>query len=277
MRRFIKQTPQLFGIGLAVALVMAMLTPVAVLAVGGSFTDDDTSIFEADIEWLAGAAVTKGCNPPANDLFCPDDGVTRGQMAAFMRRFAKFLDAEDGKVASADHADHAIVADSAIDADTVGGLPPGDLIRVNGSMSDVPIDDFTASTWTDIQASQIEAPIDGVLLVMGSVGVEDDSSFSGNGMIALRLTIDGVATHDALNGYSIELSGTPSDEPFAAIGSLNAAVAVDKGQHIVAIQAYELGSGTYIVARSVSAVFSAFGGGIPAIPLSGEAVAGYDN
>jgi hypothetical protein len=52
----------------------------------GSFVDDDSSTFEADIEWLAAAGITKGCNPPINDLFCPGDYVTRGQMAAFMHR-----------------------------------------------------------------------------------------------------------------------------------------------------------------------------------------------
>ncbi len=53
---------------------------------GNSFTDDDGSIFEADIEKLAFAGVTKGCNPPANTKFCPADNVTRGQMAAFLTR-----------------------------------------------------------------------------------------------------------------------------------------------------------------------------------------------
>lgn len=91
-------------IGLAVLLVIAMI-PMAALAAGGTFTDDDTSVFEADIEWLAGAGVTLGCNPPTNDQFCPEEAVKRGQMAAFMRRFAQFLGAEDGTVSSADNAD----------------------------------------------------------------------------------------------------------------------------------------------------------------------------
>jgi hypothetical protein len=112
---------------------------------------------------------------------------------------------------------------------------------------------------------------------MGSVGVEDDASFAGDAWIALRLAIDGVATHDEEDGYSIELSGTPSDEPFAAVGSLNAAVTVAKGQHTVVVQALERGSGTYIRARSVSALFSAFGGGIPPIPMDIEVPARYDN
>ena len=50
---------------------------------GDLFTDDDTSTFESDIDKLATAGVTLGCNP---GLFCPDDLVTRGQMAAFLRR-----------------------------------------------------------------------------------------------------------------------------------------------------------------------------------------------
>ncbi|HEX2153921.1 MAG TPA: S-layer homology domain-containing protein [Acidimicrobiia bacterium] len=58
------------------------------LAAGSTtdFSDDNASVFEADIEWLAATGVTRGCNPPANDRFCPDDSVTRGAMAAFLHR-----------------------------------------------------------------------------------------------------------------------------------------------------------------------------------------------
>jgi hypothetical protein len=50
------------------------------------FSDDDGNVFEGAIERLAQAGITLGCNPPANDRFCPDDPVNRGQMAAFLRR-----------------------------------------------------------------------------------------------------------------------------------------------------------------------------------------------
>ena len=53
---------------------------------GTDFVDDDGSIFEGDIERLAAAGITRGCNPPDNDRFCPDDPITRGQMAAFLFR-----------------------------------------------------------------------------------------------------------------------------------------------------------------------------------------------
>jgi len=53
---------------------------------GNLFTDDNGSIFEGDIDRLATAGVTKGCNPPKNDRFCPTQPVTREQMASFLAR-----------------------------------------------------------------------------------------------------------------------------------------------------------------------------------------------
>jgi len=50
------------------------------------FGDDDESIFEADINRLAAAGITVGCNPPANDAYCPDADLTRGEMAALLVR-----------------------------------------------------------------------------------------------------------------------------------------------------------------------------------------------
>jgi hypothetical protein len=53
---------------------------------GIEFIDDDASIFENDIERVAAAAITTGCNPPLNTKFCPDEPVTRAQAAAFLVR-----------------------------------------------------------------------------------------------------------------------------------------------------------------------------------------------
>jgi len=53
---------------------------------GGSFVDDDGYQQEGYIEALAASGVTKGCNPPINDRFCPGDSVTRGQVASFLVR-----------------------------------------------------------------------------------------------------------------------------------------------------------------------------------------------
>lgn len=50
------------------------------------FVDDDANIHESAIDRLGTADVTRGCNPPTNDMFCPDQDMTRGQMAAFIYR-----------------------------------------------------------------------------------------------------------------------------------------------------------------------------------------------
>jgi hypothetical protein len=50
------------------------------------FNDDNGHIFETAINRLRTAGVTLGCNPPNNNRYCPDNYVTRGQMAAFLKR-----------------------------------------------------------------------------------------------------------------------------------------------------------------------------------------------
>ena len=50
------------------------------------FTDDEGNLFEDAINRVAGARITKGCNPPDNDHYCPDTAVPRDQMAAFLAR-----------------------------------------------------------------------------------------------------------------------------------------------------------------------------------------------
>lgn len=54
------------------------------------FVDDDETVFADSIDRLASSGITYGCNPPANDLFCPNQSVTRGQMAAFLTRAIPF-------------------------------------------------------------------------------------------------------------------------------------------------------------------------------------------
>jgi hypothetical protein len=50
------------------------------------YTDTAGTVFGDDIEWLSATGITRGCNPPDNDRFCPDDPVSRGQMAAMLNR-----------------------------------------------------------------------------------------------------------------------------------------------------------------------------------------------
>lgn len=52
----------------------------------GFFADDDDSVHESDIDKLAADGTTKGCNPPSNTNYCPQRLISRGEIAAFIRR-----------------------------------------------------------------------------------------------------------------------------------------------------------------------------------------------
>lgn len=51
-----------------------------------AFGDDGSNVHHSAINLIAAAGITKGCNPPENTSFCPDERVTRGQMASFLGR-----------------------------------------------------------------------------------------------------------------------------------------------------------------------------------------------
>ena len=107
------------------ALIVAPLTAYAI----HDFTDvPDSNTFHEDISAIADAGVTLGCNPPDNDEYCPDDNVTREQMAAFMNRLGA-LGPGKTPVANAATALQADNATTAGDADTVDGQHAADLIN----------------------------------------------------------------------------------------------------------------------------------------------------
>ena len=92
----ISATPHVLGIDDSITIEKFVITVTAadsnsftVRVAGldsGRFIDDDGLTAEPDIETIAALGITNGCNPPDNDRFCPADGVTRAQMAAFIVR-----------------------------------------------------------------------------------------------------------------------------------------------------------------------------------------------
>jgi hypothetical protein len=98
---------------LLLGVLLLVMVTLPVTAAVGRFADvHDDSPFAADIEWLADAGITRGCG---TDLFCPEDPVTRQQMAAFLHRLA------EGRIVNAATADHATTADSAADSSALDG------------------------------------------------------------------------------------------------------------------------------------------------------------
>jgi hypothetical protein len=170
------------------ALFVAPLTAVAT----HTFNDVPTThTFHADIEWLEASGVTKGCNPPANTQFCPDDNVTRGQMSAFMKRFAGYIGAEDGTPAQADN------ATNANNADTLDGSPA----EVYLNQSTVTVITYTGSTTNNAVGSSFEKMRD----VGSFTKVDADTS------IRLRLNSHGTKSAAGVScAFQVRVDGTTS-------------------------------------------------------------------
>lgn len=65
-------------------LAARRVAPLASVAFSGAFADDDGSPHEPAIDALAARGITRGCGA---ERYCPEDPMTRGQLAAFLRRY----------------------------------------------------------------------------------------------------------------------------------------------------------------------------------------------
>jgi hypothetical protein len=115
---------RLFFVLLVLAAVTGSVAPALAqdpeLPPGGTFADDDGSVHEADIEAIAAAGITAGCDDRF-PVFCPVEPVTRGQMAAFLfRSFSIPLSDAD-----AFEDDDGIVFESEINALAASGITNG--------------------------------------------------------------------------------------------------------------------------------------------------------
>ena len=79
-------------------MFLSATAALAALPPGGTFVDDNGNTFEGAIEAIAAEGITRGCNPPLNNRFCPDDLVTRGVMAVFLVRALGYSDNGGGNL-----------------------------------------------------------------------------------------------------------------------------------------------------------------------------------
>ncbi|MPZ54786.1 MAG: hypothetical protein GEU79_19025, partial [Acidimicrobiia bacterium] len=110
-----------------IILVILGLMPSTILGAdaAGRFDDvPDDHLFAEDIKWLAGEGITVGCNPPENTLFCPDDNVTRGQMAAFLVRGLNLIEGGPSFDDTAGHIFEEDISELARAGITLGCNPP---------------------------------------------------------------------------------------------------------------------------------------------------------
>jgi len=224
----------------ASALLLIVMAPIAVSA-AGTFIDDDTSIFEADIEWMAAHAITMGCNPPANDRYCPADNVTRGQMAAFMHRLADSY---------------------AVNA--------GDSLRLNGSgpgyyeneVWATGVDDVARTLITEGAATtqlSINVPWDGYLLINASASVLDNNDTS---QTLWWIQVDNT-TCAAIPANTLTVAygyATVYGDGFRQSASVSGAAAVTAGSHTITLcGAAPTTNGTAAYGPSITAIFTPAG------------------
>ncbi len=157
------------------SLVLLLALAVLVVPIAGfashQFNDVPNShTFHNAIDWMKDNNITVGCNPPVNNEYCPEGNVTRGQMAAFMKRLA------ENRVVDADTASRAATA---ANAEALGGVAPA---GYQGWMASNEIFETLppASTPTDIGGvDNFEVPErGGVLFAQADFTLE--STFSGD-------------------------------------------------------------------------------------------------
>ncbi|KAA3638935.1 MAG: S-layer homology domain-containing protein [Armatimonadetes bacterium] len=202
---------------LMVAVLALFVVPVAAIAAGGTFTDDDTSVFEGDIEWMAANGITAGCNPPTNDHYCPDDAVTRGQMAAFMKRLA---------------------TKKVVDADKVDGKHASDIAPIAVAQVDETLGGSTVAGPTTINSVSITVPSNGVVLITGSAYINANT----DNYFGIKVVVD--ATEIAQPVAFDAFSTTDDDDDETEWMSYTTAVAVTPGTHIISQNAGQMNAGT---------------------------------
>jgi len=166
-------------VALVAALLSILSTPIARgdeptdLPPGGTFLDDDEMQQEGYIEALAFSGVTKGCNPPENDLFCPNESVTRGQVASFLVRALDLPPSDVDQFKDDEESPHQADINSLVAAGITKGCNPPDntefcpsrpvtrgemaAFLVRGFDYEVPAD---ANSFTDDEHSVFEAQIE---------------------------------------------------------------------------------------------------------------------
>jgi len=122
------------------------------------FVDDDGTLFEAAINKIAEAGITMGCNPPQNDRYCPDDLLSRGQIAAMLKRTL------EGSTGSAPTTTTTTQPTTTTTAPTPTTTTPSNLVAVDDTATVV--EDAAAATidvlGNDLDPDAVGATIDSV-------------------------------------------------------------------------------------------------------------------
>jgi hypothetical protein len=248
---------------LTVVVTLLISVPAAVWA-GHQFTDvPNNHLFHTGISWMKDNGITVGCNPPTNNRYCPEDNVTRGEMATFMKRLAE---------------------NQVVDAAELEGRSSTDYLNpVSGQGYDwfSGVGNISlAATGTPIVETIIAAPADGFLVVMGHAAVGNSPTNGSYYAIWIQLddgscsTTSGNAEPDnsVPGAVNVARDGTADDYSVA----VNGIAPVSAGDHTVTLcGSNDEGDGDAFNA-SVIAQFSAVGSASTLTGVSSSGGGGAD-
>jgi hypothetical protein len=228
---------------IAVAVVLAI--PVAAAA-GTVFEDvDDADVHIDGITFLKESGVSIGCDTDNN--FCPQDNVTRAQMATFMHR----LSGNDENT------------EQSVDADKVDGFEANQIVRASFDLVDsgalLGVDGTAAET-------TMVAPTDGFLLIHASAEV--DTASTGD-TIACEIHIDGALESSSLRQVHVDFPDDPVD-----VCGTDVAVAVTPGTHDIEFVFSGVLINSAVDEAALTVLYVPFGGELPdltvPVPPPGE-------
>jgi S-layer homology domain len=211
-----------------VALTAAVVAPVTAWAQHRFADVPPYHTFAADISWLATTGVTKGCNREGS-LFCPEDPVTRGQMAAFLHRLA---------------------IGTVIDAATLEGRGAREFLAADGVAVDSRrLGGRTASSYLGVAETAEDSNRLGGKAASSYIAVGDTATNSarlGGRLPEDYLAADGTAADsallDGLNASAISrITGASASGP-PVVATVNAPV--DGMVAVTAVVGYQIPSGT---------------------------------
>ena len=190
---------------LTLGLVALVVTVPLAAAAGSVFEDvDDTDVHIDGITFVKDNGVSIGCDTDNN--YCPQDDVTRAQMATFMHR----LSGNDENT------------DPSVNADRVDGFEAREIVRASFDLVDSGA--LLGEDGTAAEATMV-APTDGFLLIHASAEV--DTASTGD-TIACEIHVNGGLESSSRRQVHVDFPDDPVD-----VCATDTAVAVSAGTHDV--------------------------------------------
>jgi hypothetical protein len=193
---------------LTLAALLVALVPLATLAAGPFGDLNSGSPHNENIQAIAEAGITKGCDPPEFVAYCPNGLVTREEMASFLARTAglgtnppvvnaataanatqlggqppAYYQPADQPIMNANNAVYAVTAGT---ANTVLGYGPNALVRVARSLAGTGV--IASLNYETFATITITAPGTGFVLLTGTGDVTNQAATGCPCQLQYRLT-----------------------------------------------------------------------------------------